>query len=101
MHAEDIAAAFAAVLEAPRERVHGQSFNVGRDGENYRVSEVAEIVAAAVPGCEVVITGENGADPRSYRVDFSRITAAVPAFAPQSTVRRGCSSSSRPTPRTA
>lgn len=80
VHARDIAAAFAAVLTAPRDAVHGKAFNVGTEHNNLRVSEIAQAVVDAVPGAELLITGEAGADPRSYRVDFSRIRAALPGF---------------------
>jgi nucleoside-diphosphate-sugar epimerase len=88
-HARDIAEAFLACLEAPREAVHDQAFNVGMDSENRRVAEIAEVVAEAVPGCAVRITGESGGDPRSYRVDFSRITRALPTFKPAWTTLDG------------
>jgi nucleoside-diphosphate-sugar epimerase len=81
VHALDIAAAFAAVLAAPREAVHATAFNVGTEASNLRVSQIAEHVAAAVPGARLLVTGETGGDPRSYRVDFSRIRAALPGFA--------------------
>ncbi|GAA1270682.1 NAD-dependent dehydratase [Planotetraspora silvatica] len=80
VHARDIAEAFAAVLEADRESVHATAFNVGTERNNVRVSDIAQSVVEAVPGSELLITGENGADPRSYRVDFSRIRAALPGF---------------------
>lgn len=89
VHARDIAAAFKACLEAPRAAVHDRAFNVGMESENLQVSQIAEIAAAAVPGSTVNITGEAGNDPRSYRVDFSRITKAVPAFRPEWTAERG------------
>lgn len=89
VHAQDIAAAFLAVLEADASAVSGQAFNVGRQGENHRVSEIAAAVAEVVGGCRVNITGEAGNDPRSYRVDFSRITRAVPAYQPAWTMRAG------------
>ncbi len=82
VHARDIAAAFLACLEAPREAVHDQAFNVGMDSENRQVAQIAEVVAEAVPGCSVRVTGEFGGDPRSYRVDFTKIGKAVPAFQP-------------------
>ncbi len=88
-HARDIAAAFLALLEAPAEVVSGRAYNIGRDADNYRVSEIAETVADVVPDCVVDITGEQGADPRSYRVDFSRIAREVPTFTPQWTLRSG------------
>ncbi|ADB73161.1 NAD-dependent epimerase/dehydratase family protein [Geodermatophilus obscurus] len=89
VHARDIAEAFLACLEAPRQAVHDQAFNVGMDSENRRVAEIAEVVAEAVPGSTVRITGEFGGDPRSYRVDFGRIATAVPAFKPTWTTLEG------------
>ncbi|MFJ4878231.1 NAD-dependent epimerase/dehydratase family protein [Streptomyces sp. NPDC088745] len=89
VHAADIARAFTAALTAPRERVHDRAFNIGTEVNNVRVSEIAEQVADAVSGAKVVVTGEHGADPRSYRVDFSRFRAAVPGFECVWTVRRG------------
>ncbi|MFC4693781.1 NAD-dependent epimerase/dehydratase family protein [Geodermatophilus arenarius] len=82
VHARDIAEAFLSCLEAPREAVHDQAFNVGMDSENRRIADIAEVVAEAVPGVAVRITGEFGGDPRSYRVDFGRISRAVPTFKP-------------------
>jgi nucleoside-diphosphate-sugar epimerase len=79
VHAADIAEAFACVLEAPRAAVHNQIFNVGSNDENYRVREIAEIVAAAFPGTEVTY-GPPTADGRSYRVAFDKIAGLVPAF---------------------
>ncbi|MGK5173608.1 NAD-dependent epimerase/dehydratase family protein [Geodermatophilus sp. CPCC 205761] len=89
VHARDIGDAFLACLEAPREAVHDQAFNVGMDSENRQVAEIAEVVAEAVPGSTVRITGEFGGDPRSYRVDFGRIARAVPAFTPTWTTLAG------------
>lgn len=80
VHARDIAGAFLAALEAPRESVHAAAFNVGTEQNNLRVSDIAEAVTRAVPGARVAITGESGADPRSYRVDFSRMRSALPGF---------------------
>lgn len=80
VHAQDIAGAFAAALAAPRDAIHAKAFNVGTEANNLRVSDIAASVVDAVPGAELAITGETGADPRSYRVDFSRMRAAMPAF---------------------
>lgn len=80
VHALDIAEAFACVLEAPREAVHNQIFNIGCNEENYRVRQIAEIVAAAFPGTEVTF-GPPSADGRSYRVSFDKLAQRVPAFA--------------------
>jgi len=83
VHVEDFSRAFLAVLEAPRERVHNQAFNVGRTDENYRVSELAEFVRRAVPGTTVRYAEGGGPDPRSYRVNCDKLGRAVPAYRPQ------------------
>jgi nucleoside-diphosphate-sugar epimerase len=77
VHARDIAQAFLSALEAPAERVHCAAFNIGTETNNLTVAEIAETVVGAVPFSHQVITGENGPDPRSYRVDFSRFRDAV------------------------
>jgi len=89
VHVEDIARAFLAVLEAPREAVHNQAFNVGRNEDNLRVREVADLVAAAVPGCRISYAEGGGPDPRCYRVDCRKLARAVPDFRPAWTVRQG------------
>jgi nucleoside-diphosphate-sugar epimerase len=89
VHAQDIAAAFAAALVAPRDAVHGRAFNVGSEQNNVTVAEIADAVVATVSGSTLAITGESGADPRSYRVDFSAVRTALPDFAPQWTIEDG------------
>jgi nucleoside-diphosphate-sugar epimerase len=83
VHVEDIGRAFLAVLEAPPECVHGQAFNVGREGENYRVAEVAELVQEAIPESAIELAPGAGADPRCYRVDFGKLARTLPGFAPR------------------
>jgi nucleoside-diphosphate-sugar epimerase len=80
VHILDIAQAVACALEAPREAIHNQIFNVGDSRYNYRVREIAEIVAEVFPGCELTF-GQKDADNRSYRVDFTKIATRLPGFA--------------------
>src|SRR5262249_20878049 len=89
VHVADIAAAFAAALEAPREALHAEAFNVGADEGSLLIRDVAEIVRETVPGSEVRRAGPGNADPRSYRVDFRKVARALPAFRPAWDVRRG------------
>lgn len=89
VHVEDISRAFLAVLEAPRELVHDEAFNVGSSDENYRIRDLAEIVADAVPGACAAFAAGGGPDKRSYRVDCSKIARVLPAFEPRWTVPRG------------
>ncbi|MGH9447323.1 MAG: NAD-dependent epimerase/dehydratase family protein [Terriglobia bacterium] len=89
VHIEDIARSFCAALEAPREIVHNEAFNVGVTEENYRVRELAEIVRETVPGCVIEYAPGAGADKRCYRVDCRKIAKALPAFKPQWDARRG------------
>lgn len=79
VHVRDICEAIACALKAPREAIHGQIFNVGDDRDNYRVREIAEIVAREFPGCELTF-GPSGGDNRSYRVSFEKISTRLPGF---------------------
>ena len=88
MHADDIAGAFLALLEAPRETVHARAFNVGDSGENYLIRDVAELVHEVVGGTVTFAEGA-GADARNYRVSCDRIAREVPTFRPQWTLRKG------------
>ena len=88
VHALDIAEAFACVLDAPVEAVHNQIFNVGCNEENYRVREIAEIVAGAFPGCATVY-GPSNNDGRSYRVSFDKIATGLPGFRCRWTAAQG------------
>jgi nucleoside-diphosphate-sugar epimerase len=89
VHVEDISRAFLAVLDAPREVVHDQAFNVGRTSENYRIRELAEIVAETVPGCDITYADDAGPDKRCYRVDCGKLERTLPAFQPRWDARRG------------
>jgi nucleoside-diphosphate-sugar epimerase len=79
VHALDIAKAIRMTLESPRDRVHREIFNVGSDRNNYTVRDIAEIVAAEFPGCELTF-GDPSADNRSYRVAFDRIREVLPGY---------------------
>jgi nucleoside-diphosphate-sugar epimerase len=79
VHVEDICTAIRCALEASPDAVNGEVFNVGRNTENYRIRELAEIVARVFPGCEVTV-GQSGGDNRSYRVSFDKIHAKLPGF---------------------
>jgi nucleoside-diphosphate-sugar epimerase len=89
VHVEDICRVFADVLVAPRERVHNQVINVGSTQENYRVSELAEIVCETVPGCRLEYASQPSVDKRCYRVDCSKLGRVLPDFTPRWNVRRG------------
>jgi nucleoside-diphosphate-sugar epimerase len=89
VHIEDISRAALTVLEAPRELVHNQSFNVGRSDENYRIRDLAEIVKETVPGCRVEYAPDASPDKRSYRVDFGKFTRTFPSSTPRWDARQG------------
>ena len=89
VHIRDIVGAVIAVLGAPRDLVHNQTFNVGRNDENFRIRELADIVAAVVPGCKVAYAPGGGPDLRCYRVNFDKINRLVPDFRAQWTARKG------------
>lgn len=89
VHIRDISAAFLAVLAAPAEAVCNQAFNIGRTDQNFQVRELADMVAARVPGSRVAYAAGGGPDKRSYRVNFDRVSECVPGFHATWTVERG------------
>jgi nucleoside-diphosphate-sugar epimerase len=89
VHIADISSAFIALLEAPRDVVHNEAFNVGRTDENFRIREIAEIVRDTIPDCELAFSEDAGPDNRTYRVNCDKITRTVPSFEPAWTVRQG------------
>jgi nucleoside-diphosphate-sugar epimerase len=89
VHIEDISRAFLAVLAAPAEAVHARALNVGRNDQNFRIREIAEIVKETVPGCEITFAEGAGPDARNYRADFSRIAQVLPSFRPEWDARKG------------
>ena len=89
IHIEDISRAFAAALQAPRERVHNQVLNVAKPDENYQIRDVAKIVEEAIPGSMIQLADQAGPDIRDYRVDASKIFELVPDFQPVWTVPAG------------
>jgi nucleoside-diphosphate-sugar epimerase len=89
VHIEDFSSAFLAALEAPRDKVFNQAFNVGHSAHNYRIRDLAGIVAEVVPDCRLEYAPDAGPDTRSYRVSFEKIARALPAFQPKWDARRG------------
>ena len=80
VHCHDIARAFVLLAEAPREKIHNQSINIGANEQNYQVRDVGNAVAHLVPTAKIVYTGEVGPDPRNYRVKFDKLTTLFPEF---------------------
>jgi len=89
VHIRDISAAFLALLEVDRSRVHAKAYNVGKSSENYLIRDVATLVAEVVPGSEVTFAEGAGTDLRNYRVTCDLIAAEIPEFRPEWTVRKG------------
>ena len=89
VHIRDIVAAILAVLEAPKKVIHNETFNVGQTQENYRISELAEIVAETVPGSHVEYATDGGPDKRCYRINCDKIQRVLPGFVPKWNARQG------------
>ncbi len=87
VHIEDISRAFLGLMQAPREQVHCEAFNVGADEENYRIRDIAQIVEETVPGSRIAFADGAGPDKRSYRVSFAKLQRAFPELHPKWTVR--------------
>lgn len=88
VHGLDICQAIVRVLDAPREAIANEVFNVGDTEHNYRVRDIAEIVGEVFPNCEVTF-GPPSPDNRSYRVSFEKIRQHLPGFECRWDARRG------------
>ena len=91
VHIEDISRAFLAMLEAPRELIHDQAFNVGRNEDNVQIRDVAEMVREAVPGSELTFADGAGPDLRNYKADFAKLNDTFPDLKMRWSVREGIS----------
>jgi nucleoside-diphosphate-sugar epimerase len=80
VHVQDVARAFQAVLEAPREIVHNEAFNIGADELNHQICELGQIVSGIVQGCELAIVPRPGVDQRTYKADFAKFKRTFPKF---------------------
>ena len=89
VHIEDITRAILSILNASREVIHNETFNIGQTDENYRICEIAEIVAGTVPGCHVEYAPDGGPDKRCYRVDCGKVCRLIPSFQPLWNARKG------------
>jgi nucleoside-diphosphate-sugar epimerase len=89
VHFRDIINAYMAGLSAPIETIHNQAFNIGRSSENFRIREVANMVAEVVPNCEVTFAPGASPDTRNYRVNFSKAETKLPGYKPSWTLRKG------------
>jgi len=89
VHIGDIALAFIAVLEADRDLVHNEAFNVGRTDENFQIREIAEVIRDTVPNTQIGFADDAGPDKRTYRVNCEKIRRVLPAFEPQWTLEKG------------
>lgn len=89
VHIRDIIGAAVAALAAPREVIHNETFNVGSTKENYRIRELADIVAETVPGCKVEYAPGGAPDKRCYRVSCDKILRVLPSFRTEWTARKG------------
>lgn len=88
-HCRDIARAFIAFAQAPRERIHNKAVNIGANSENYQVKDIAAKVQGLVPNAKIVFTGETGEDPRNYRVAFDLLYRLLPGFELRYTLESG------------
>jgi nucleoside-diphosphate-sugar epimerase len=89
VHIQDISRAFITVLRAPKDVVHKQLFNVGKNDQNFRINEVAQIAKQTVPNSEIKYVEGAEPDERSYRVKFDKIASVLPEFKPEWTVPMG------------
>ena len=89
IHCHDIARAFVAFMNAPKQNIHNKAINVGGNRENYQVRDIGNKVQKLIPSAKINYTGEIGADPRNYRVKFDLLNKLLPDFKLQYTLSTG------------
>ncbi|MEK6476689.1 SDR family oxidoreductase [Catalinimonas sp. 4WD22] len=89
IHCKDIAHAFIALAEAPKDKMHNRIINIGANTENYQVRDVADQVQKLLPEAEIVYTGEVGEDPRNYKVNFDLLYSLLPDFQLEYNLQKG------------
>jgi len=89
VHIEDVAQAALCAVEAKRDAVHAEAFNIGRSEDNYQIKDMAHMVGKKLPEADVTVVGETGGDDRSYRVDFTKVSEKLPGFEAKWTVSKG------------
>ncbi len=89
IHCRDIARAFIAIMNAPKDAIHNKAINIGANNENYQVKDIGDRVQKFVPHAKIVYTGEVGADPRNYRVNFDLLGKLLPDFKLEYTLTSG------------
>jgi nucleoside-diphosphate-sugar epimerase len=92
VHVEDVCRAFTAALHAPREVIHNEAFNVGKNEDNYQIRDIAQMVEAVVPGSRITYAAGASADSRCYQVDCGKLARVLPEAAPEWSLRRGVES---------
>ncbi|MHA1377742.1 MAG: SDR family oxidoreductase [Candidatus Helarchaeota archaeon] len=90
VHIKDVCEAFYKCLITPINEIKNQILNVGANSENYRVKEIADIIASVKKGAKVNCLNLNPKDARSYRVDFSKISNIL-NYKTKMTVKDGAS----------
>jgi nucleoside-diphosphate-sugar epimerase len=89
VHVEDIAEAFIAGLDAPRQAIHDLAINIGSSDENYQIRDIAEVVAEVVPDCALSMAEGASPDKRCYRVNCDLAQSVLPGFRPRWNIRKG------------
>lgn len=89
VHVRDIVRALRLFAEAPLERVRGEVFNVGADGNNHTKSEIIAMVCGQIPGVEVERRDLSfGSDMRDVAISCRKIEERL-GFSARLTVQDG------------
>jgi len=69
---KDVAQAYVTVINAPKEKVNGEIFNVGSNNQNYQILQLAKEIARAI---NIPFKKQWYGDPdsRSYQISFKKI----------------------------
>lgn len=87
VHVIDVVNAFMMALESPKEKIAGETFNVGFNDQNFQIKKIAELVREVIPETKVIFVPDNP-DKRNYNVNFDKIKKTF-NFKPSMTIEEG------------
>lgn len=74
VHVKDISDAIIAVIEAPKEIIHNEAFNIGDNIENYQIKDIATEIKKFYQDCDITfLSSQKSKDSRNYNVSFNKL----------------------------
>jgi len=76
----DLSRVFIEFLKINPKKINGEIINIGFEENNFQIKDILVAVKKQLSDCEIIFTGEHGADTRSYKVSFKKFKKTFPNF---------------------